>query len=142
MIYCIKSWKNLLPCNLNNYAGSESQLKRGLPDECQIACLCALTKFQEVCGRVQSGDIPMSELQKISDNDEQMKRLCAAVTVQGDKKESGQLSFKAIQSALHQRLQEFHAFDQHRSCLSHLCNHLSDAIRGNEFNEDIVIRSQ
>ena len=83
----------------------------------------------------------MSELQKISDNDEQMKRLCAAVTVQGDKKESGQLSFRAVQSALHQRLQEFRAFDQHRSCLSHLCNHLSDAIQGNEFNEDIVIRS-
>ena len=73
--------------------------------------------FFIVCGRVQSGDIPMSELQKISDNNEQMKRLCAAVIVQGDKKESGQLSFRAVQSALHQRLQEFRVFDQHRSCL-------------------------
>jgi len=91
---------------------------------------------------VQSGNIPVIELQKINDNDGQMKRLCAALTVQGDKKENGQLSFKTVESALHQRMQEFHAFDQHRSYLSHLCNHISGPVEGNEFYEDIVIRSQ
>lgn len=121
---------------LNKFAGSESQLKHGLPDDCQILCLCALTKIQEVCSRIQSGDILKSqsaELEKISDNYEQMKRLCTAVTVQGDKKGSRQLSFKAVQSALHQRLQEFLAFDKHCFYLSHLCSHLSDSVQGNEF---------
>ena len=120
----------------NKFAGSESQLKRGLPDDCQIVCLCALTKIQEVCYRIQSGDILKSqsaELEKISDNYEQMKRLCAAVTVQGDKKGSRQLSFKAVQSALHQRLQEFRAFDENYFYLSHLCSHLSGNVQGNEF---------
>ena len=113
-----------------NTTGSESKLKEGLPDECQVACLCALTQFQEVCGRVQSGDIPMSELRKIKGNSEQMKRLCAAATVQGDKKEGKQLSFNTVQGALQQRLKEFSSFEQKRSYLSHLCNHLSN-IQGN-----------
>lgn len=117
--------------HLNNTTGSESKLKEGLPDECQVACLCALTKFQEVCGRVQSGDISMSELHKIKGNSEQMKRLCAAVTVQGDKKEGRQLSFNTVQGALQQRLEEFSTFEQKRSYLSHLCTHLSSTIQGN-----------
>ena len=73
----------------------------------------------------------MGVLQKVSDNNEQMKRLCEAGTVQGDKEENGQLSFKAVQCVLDHRLQEFHAFEQHRSYLSHLCNHLVDTIQGN-----------
>jgi len=121
---------------LNKFAGSESQLKHGLSDDCQIVCLCALTKIQEVCFRIQNGDVlkgQSAELEKISDNYEQMKRLCAAVTVQGDKKGSKQLSFKAVQSALHQRLQEFRAFDEHCFYLSHLCSHLSGNVQGNKF---------
>ena len=119
-----------LQLHLNNTTGSESKLKEGLPDECEVACLCALTTFQDVCGKVQSGDIPMSELRKIKGNSEQMKRLCAAATVQGDKKEGKQLSFNTVQGALQQRLEEFSTFEQKRFYLSHLCNHLSN-IQGN-----------
>ena len=36
----------------------------------------------------------------------------------------------------------FRAFQQYRSYLSHLCNHLSDTVQGIEFCKDIVIRSQ
>ena len=85
------------------------------------------------------------QLEKISGKEEQMKRLCAVMTVHADKKEKEKFSFKTVQSAFHQRLQEVKAFEERRSYLSHLCNHLSDTVQGitNEFYMlDIVVRSQ
>ena len=106
-------------------------MKEGLPQECQIACLCALSGFQDVCDHMQKRNISVTELQKIKDNHEQMKRLCEAATAHGDSEESGQLSYKAVNSALSQIMEEFKAFEEHRSHLSHLCSNIRpDVVQG------------
>ena len=113
------------------YPGSESKLKEGLPKECQIACICALCKFQDVCDHMQKRNISVAELQKIKDNHEQMKRLCeAANTAHGDSKESGQLSYKGVNSALSQIMEEVKVFEECRSQLSHLCLNIPDVVQG------------
>jgi len=79
----------------------------------------------------------VTELQKFSANNEQMNRLCAAVTVRQEEDGNGQLSLNTVQSALHHGLQELRAFEQHRSNLSHLCQHLPDTVQGIQFYKDL-----
>ena len=105
------------------HPGSNSKLKAGLPDECQFACVTALSLFQDVFDRLQTHSVSITELQKIKDNLGQMKRLCGAATA---RKGSGQLSYKAVDSALSQIMEEFDAFEEHRSHLSHLCLNIPD----------------
>ena len=96
-----------------------------------MACVYALSGFQDVCDHMQKRNISVTELQKIKDNHEQMKRLCEAATAHGDSKESGQLSYKAVNSALSQIMEEFKVFEEHRSHLSHLCSNISpDVVQG------------
>ena len=120
----------MLVCLLKLYLGSKSKLKEGLPQECQIACLCALSGFQDVCNHMQKRSISVTELQKIKDNHEQMKRLYEAATAHGDSEESGQLSFQAVNSALSQIMEEFKVFEERRSHLSHLCSNIPDVVQG------------
>ena len=116
---------------LLNFTESKSKLKEGLPRECQIACLCALSKFQEVSGQVQSGDITVKQLHKIESNQEQMKRLCDAATPQ-DKETD--LTYNTVSHALQQRLEEFQTFERNKGHLLHLCSQLHGAIQGNYDN--------
>ena len=109
---------------------SKSKLKEGLPPECQVTCVCALSKFREVCVQMQTRSITVTELQKIKNNQEQMKRLCEAATVNGDSKESGQLSYKAVESVLSQIMEEFGVFEEHLSHLSHLCANILVDVQG------------
>ena len=60
-----------------------------------------------------------------------MRRLCEAATVHSDHKDQEQLSFKVVQDALNQRLEEFDEFEKYRGYLSRLCDRLPDCIRGN-----------
>ena len=100
------------------HPGSNSKLKAGLPCECQFACVTALSMFQDVFDRLQIHSISITELRKIKCNLGQMKRLCEAATAQGG---SGQLSYKVVDSALSQIMEEFDAFEERRSYLSHFC---------------------
>ena len=109
---------------------SKSKLKEGLPQECQLTCVCALSLFREVCDQMQTRSITVTELQKIKNNQEQMKRLCEAATVSGDSKESGQFSYKAVDSVLSQIMEEFGVFEDHLSHLSHLCANIPDVVQG------------
>ena len=112
----------------SKFTVGQSKLKEGLPQECELACLCALSKFQEISGQVQSGDITVKQLQKIESHQEQMKRLCAAATPQ-DKETD--LTYSTVSHALHQRLEEFETFKRNKRHLFHLCSQLHGAIQGN-----------
>ena len=105
---------------------SKAKLKEGLPKECQIACVRALSAFQVVCDDMQKRSISVTELQKIKNNHEQMKRLCEAATTHGDSKESGQLLYHTVNSALSQIMEEFNEFEEHQSHLSYLCSNIPD----------------
>ena len=112
------------------FPGGKSKLKEGLPQECQIACLCALSGFQKVCDHMQKRSISVTELEKIKEHHAQMKRLCDAATAHGGEKETGQLSYKAMDSVLSQIMEEFGAFEEHQSHLSHLCSYIPVAVQG------------
>ena len=105
------------------HPGSNSKLKAGLPDECQFACVTALSMFQDVFDRLQTHSVSITELRKIERNLGQMKRLCEAATAH---KGSGQLSYKAVDSALSQTMEEFKAFKKYWSRLSHFCLNIPD----------------
>ena len=113
---------------LFNFTESKSKLKEGLPPECQMACLCALSKFQEISGQVKSGNITIIQLHKIKSNQEQMKRLCAAATPQ-DKE--ADLTYSTVSHALQQRLEEFQTFERSKGHLFNLGSQLQDDIQGN-----------
>ena len=118
-----------LICTYIISTGSNSNLREGLPQECQLACGHALSQFRKVCNQMQTRSITVTELRKIKNNQEQMKRLCEAATVSGDK-ESGQLSYEAVDSALSQIMEEYDVFEEHLSHLSHLCANISDIVQG------------
>ena len=105
------------------HSESNSKLKAGLPYECQFACVTALSMFKEVCDHLQKHSVSITELRKIKRNLGQMKRLCEAATAHGG---SGQLSYKAVDSALSQIIEEFDAFEEHRFHLSYLCSNIPD----------------
>ena len=100
-------------------AGSDSRVKLGLSQECEIACLCALTKFKEVCGRLQSGDITVNELKMIEKLQKNMERLCETVT--RFSAEEG-LSSDALRFTLKQRLREFQNFEHRRQMYVKVCD--------------------
>jgi len=81
---------------------------------------------------MQKRSISITEIRKIKENLNQMKRLCDAVTAHGGEKENGQFSYKAVDSTLSQIMEELHAFEEHRFHLSHLCSHIPrpDAVQG------------
>ena len=83
--------------------------------------------FQDVFDRLQIHSISITELRKIKRNLGQMKRLCEAATAHGG---SGQLSYKIIDSALSQIMEEFEVFEEHRSHLFHLCSSIPDVVQG------------
>jgi len=59
-----------------------------------------------------------------------MKRLCDAATACGGKKENGQFSYRAVDSALSQMTEEFNAVKDYYAHLSHLCSHIPDSVEG------------
>ena len=118
-----------LICKYIISTGSNSKLREGLPQEYQLACVRALSQFRKVCDQMQTRSITVTELQKIKSNQEQMKRLCEAATVSGDK-ESGQLSYKAVDGVLSQIMEEYDVFEEHVSHLSHLCADIPDIVQG------------
>ena len=104
------------------FLGSESRLKEGLPQECQEACLCALSALQGVCYCMKMRSITVTELTKIKGRHGQLRRLCEAATAHGENME---LSYEAVDSAFSQIIEEFDAFEEYRFYLSHLCSKLN-----------------
>jgi hypothetical protein len=114
---------------------TDSKLKVGLPQECKETCVCAVSKMQQVCSELVSGNITMKELRKIKDNLEPVHRLCAAATSQRRRTER-----TAVNTALRLRLEEFETFDKHRVRLCHLCNELHIGIQGlDEVKQELKI---
>ena len=104
------------------FLGSESRLKEGLPQECQEACLRALSALQDVCNCMKMRSITVTKLTKIKGRHGQLRRLCEAATAHGENME---LSYEAVDSAFSQIIEEFDAFEEYRFYLSHLCSKLN-----------------
>ena len=72
----------------------------------------------------------MAELKNIDEHRDQLKRLCEAATVRGNKKEKELTSYEHLQDSLKQRLEEAHEFEERQKYLSHLCDYIPINVEG------------
>ena len=109
-------------------------MKTGLPEEYQFVCYGAISKLEDICQKLLSGDISVLELQKIQKAQLAMKRLCAAAEVKDkSKKTRYYASYDVIDRVMKQKLKEYEAFRNQQKYLLHLCRRIGDAI-GEVFN--------
>ena len=92
-------------------------MKDGLPQDCQILCVCAYTKFRDVCFKLQRGEISVNDLNKLADNKLLVNQLCAAVITTGDK----DLSLDSVIETLSQRLNEYKLFCSRQKAYREIC---------------------
>lgn len=94
-----------------------------------MAGMCARSCLEGMCEEIQSGKVTIEDLQKVSKNRIQMKRLCSAVS---SSKEGNDL-YKSVEAAVAKRLEECEALRRRIEVLSHLCRQIhsvSDKVRG------------
>lgn len=96
-----------------------SNLRAGLPDDCQLACVCANSKLDELFQKLETRKVTILELQKIEKQPTQMKYLCeAASTQQNEVSKSVPVSYEAI---VKPRIEEFKCFEKQQGVLQRLC---------------------
>ena len=104
--------------NVYLHAGNKSPLmKDGLSPDSQILCVCAYTKFRDVCTFLQTGEISISDLHKLADNKILADQLCAAVITTGDK----DLTYESVMKSLSQRLNEYKFFCSRQKAYRQIC---------------------
>jgi hypothetical protein len=95
---------------------SKKILQEGIPEEYHLAGVCAQSCLEGVCNKLQSGEVNIEDLQKLSKNQEQMQRLCVAVS----SNEDGRYSYELVETAVKKRLDEYRAVRRRREVISHL----------------------
>ena len=90
-----------------------------MPEECYVACAFASTKFEEICRKLEKGEVSLSELHRIKEKEQHMRRLCEAVT-------GGESPQDVVLSALQQRLNEYNYFSDRRCAYLEIYNRIND----------------
>ena len=122
-------------------AVSRSHVTKAQVDDWQIICACAVSQLEEVCSRICSGDILVHELQKISDKQLQMSKLCIAAATPPEQhkgREAAQIESNTItpstvpchdviKACIDTKLKELHFFTTYRDQLSHFL-HLTSSL--------------
>ena len=107
---------------------SQLELKKGLQEDWQFIVTCALTQFEDVCNKIQSGNITVTELEHIESKQGQMNKLCEAVS---NTMASGSLiQASELQGNITQRLKEYAHFTEYTSQLEHFLNHIGEVVTG------------
>ncbi len=109
------------------YYAVGSPLHAGLQPECQIACVCAATKFEEVCTQLQQGSITLYDLQKMNTKEVRLRRLCEALTFQRDKN----ISLESVLACIDNRLDEFKKFSLRKQAYMEICKWMTESMKGN-----------
>ena len=94
-----------------------------------MAGMCARSCLETMCEKLQSGEIDIEDLQKVNKNQDQMKRLCLAVS---SSKEGSSL-YRSVEAAVSKRLEECRAVKRRSEVLSHLCRQIhsvTDKVQG------------
>ena len=105
-----------------------------LTEECQVICMCALGKLQDVCKRICRGNISMSELEEIKERKGQMDKLCRAAATDSDVP-----SVRVLNDNIIQRQKEFRYFQLYHQQLDNLTAHLSSMqVQGTQFVYRVV----
>ncbi len=99
--------------------GDVCLLMEGLSKQCQRACVCAVYKFKDMCDRVLSGDITMSDLNQMITHRYRVEKLCGAI-------EGEELSSKIVSAALDKRMQQYLFIENRRKAYTHICGWISE----------------
>ena len=118
-----------------------SKLKEGLPESCQLACSCAVSKLDDIFRQLQSREISIQDLQKIKTSLQQMKQLCEATEQKDDKsKKTVELtSYAVMHCAVNLRLEEFNEFEKQKCFLLQLCQKIHGGVKGENVYYIIVL---
>ena len=110
---------------------SKPVLKEGIPKEYDIAGTCAQSCLERMCDKLQSGEINIEDLQKVSKHPKQMQRLCLAISSSKD----GRYLYKSVEAAVKKRLEEHGAVKRHREVIRHLYHQIhSDKVQGMSYS--------
>ena len=95
-----------------------------------MAGICAQSCLEIMCDKLQNGEVNIEDLRKLSNNQEEMQRLCIAVSSSKD----GWYSYKSVETAVKKRLEEHRAVKRRKEVLSHLCRHIySEQVQGRSY---------
>ena len=114
---------------MHNLGGS-SKLKEGLPEECQLACSCAVSQLEEVSKQLEKGSITILDLHKIEEKQQQMKRLCESASAQQTANMPVEITYERMIFTVGQRMEEFESFKKQQGNLLHLCHNIRHEIKG------------
>ena len=98
--------------------------KKDSGGEWQFICACAISKLQDACKKICSGDICMHDLKLLNSKIGQTHKLCSATTVDG-KEQPEMPSADAVITSLEQRLEEYEQFEEYRKQLSNMLSYLT-----------------
>ena len=117
---------HLLPTPADTFllyiVGNECLLYEGLSLACRVACVCALSKFRDICAQIQAAHVTVLDLQRISNTKELVERLCKAV-------EDKELTYSALSACLNQRVREFQFFQKRRRAYQTICEWIPDTTK-------------
>jgi hypothetical protein len=110
---------------LNRFSVSKPVLKQGIPKEYDIAGTCAQNCLKRMCDNLQSGEINIEDVRKVSQHLGQMKLLCSAIS-------NKSYLYTSVQRAIKERCEEHTKVKRHRKLISHLFHHLisCDKVQG------------
>ncbi|XP_064404373.1 E3 ubiquitin-protein ligase RNF213-like isoform X3 [Halichondria panicea] len=114
--------------------GDVCLLMEGLSKQCQRACVCAVFKFKDMCDRVLSGDITMSDLNQMIAHRYRVEKLFEAI-------EGEELTLKIVSAALDKRMQQYLFIENRRKAYTYICGWISEiegmATLRDELGQDI-----
>ena len=82
-----------------------------------------------MCRSIQNADVTVDELHKIQESNEQMKRLCQAMS----SGQSGNTLHRSVMEAVNMRVQEYQYLMCNVETLTHVCRHIqrvNDEVQG------------
>lgn len=88
-------------------------------EDWQLICMCALSKLENVCMQIKTGDISVMELKEIREKQDQMRRLCDAAAA-GEGESETSLSSSNLVVYVSQRLNEYNFFLKYHRQLDQL----------------------
>ena len=100
---------------------SQLEIKKGLQEDWQFIVTYALSQLEDVCSKIQSGNVTIKELEYIKSKQGQMRKLREAIS-------STQAS--ELEGNMLQRLKEYEHFTEYTSKLEYFLTHIGKIVNG------------
>lgn len=112
---------------INCFSVSKPIIRQGIPKEYDIAGRYAQNCLERMFDKLQSGEVSIKDLQKVSQHPMQMRQLYSAISSGRD----GRYSYKSVDTAIKKRLEEYTVVKRHRKLIGHLFHLLyCDKVQG------------